>query len=93
MQFEYATGSPKDPLLWGDRDKVIQVLTNIISNAMQVSPRKAGDHGRARPERATWAGWRADTGKGIAPEDIPKYSTVSVSSKASSTIPRAVDWG
>ncbi|HUU27990.1 MAG TPA: ATP-binding protein [archaeon] len=58
--------------LWGDRDKVIQVLTNIISNAVKftldegritVSLTGYGKMGKVAVE---------DTGKGIKREDIPK---------------------
>ena len=58
--------------LWGDRDKIIQVLTNIISNAVKFSEYEAkiaisltnyGKMGKVAVE---------DTGKGIKKEDIPK---------------------
>ncbi|MFC1613731.1 ATP-binding protein [Gemmatimonadota bacterium] len=58
--------------LWGDRDKVIQVLTNIISNAAKFSNDKGSitvsltDNGKMGKVAI------GDTGKGIKKEDIPK---------------------
>jgi signal transduction histidine kinase len=58
--------------LWGDRDKVIQVLTNIISNAAKFSHDKGSitvsltDSGKMGEVAI------GDTGKGIKKEDIPK---------------------
>ena len=58
--------------LWGDRDKVIHVLTNIISNAIKFTPEggrisvsltNCGKMGKVAVE---------DTGKGIKKEDILK---------------------
>lgn len=59
-------------LLWGDRDKIIQVMTNIISNAVKftldegeitVSLTDYGKMGKIAIQ---------DTGKGIKKQDIPK---------------------
>jgi signal transduction histidine kinase len=58
--------------LWGDHDRVIQVLTNIISNSVKFTPEhgsisvRLGKHGRQCLIAVT------DTGKGISMEDIPK---------------------
>jgi len=58
--------------LWGDRDKIIQVMTNIISNAVKftldegeitVSLTDYGKMGKIAIQ---------DTGKGIKKQDIPK---------------------
>ena len=63
---------PGDVYIRGDRDKIIQVLTNIISNALKFTP----DGGsitvsiRRNDETATVA--VQDTGEGIRKEDIPK---------------------
>jgi signal transduction histidine kinase len=62
----------KSSRLWGDRDRVIQVLTNIISNAVKFTPEggsitvslTSGD-GMGKVEIT-------DTGQGISKEDIPK---------------------
>ena len=58
--------------LWGDKDKIIQVLTNIISNAVKFTLKQGKitvsvtDYGRTGRVAVT------DTGKGIREEDIPK---------------------
>lgn len=58
--------------LWGDHDKVIQVLTNVISNAVRFTPEQGSI--TVSLERAEHMGLVTvtDTGKGIAPEDIPR---------------------
>jgi len=63
----------EDVTLWGDRDKIIQVLTNITSNAIKFTPEGGsitvsvsdggGDVGKIAVK---------DTGKGIKKEDIAK---------------------
>jgi PAS domain S-box-containing protein len=63
---------PDIPLVMGDRDRVIQILTNLVSNAYQYTPA-----GGSIDVRALCAAGRvqvdvADTGIGIAPEDQPK---------------------
>ncbi len=58
--------------LWGDHDRVIQVLTNIISNSVKFTPEggaisvNLGKRGRQGLISVT------DSGKGISHEDIPK---------------------
>jgi signal transduction histidine kinase len=60
---------PDTPLrIWGDRDRLAQVVGNVLSNAVKYSPEggtitvgAAEDHGHARV-------WIADEGTGIAPE-------------------------
>ena len=58
--------------LWGDRDKVIQVLTNTISNAVKFTP----EGGKITVDISLQPGQGKvsirDTGKGIKKEDIPK---------------------
>jgi len=58
--------------LWGDRDKVIQVLTNVISNAAKFTPELGSVaitlESNGRMGRISVR----DTGKGIRKEDIPK---------------------
>ncbi|MBN2289133.1 MAG: HAMP domain-containing protein [Candidatus Glassbacteria bacterium] len=70
---EFICGEVDDRIrLWGDKDKVIQVLTNIVSNATKFTPKggeisvsltDCGDMGLIAVK---------DTGKGIRKEDIPK---------------------
>ncbi|OJT20020.1 hypothetical protein BO221_33015 [Archangium sp. Cb G35] len=62
-------GAP--PELWGDRDRLAQVLENLIGNAIKFTPR--GGHIRvgagAREEEVLF--WVADTGPGIPAEHLP----------------------
>ncbi len=58
--------------VWADRDRVLQVLTNLVGNAVKYTP--AGGHVAVTVEldgeHARFA--IADTGPGIAADDIPK---------------------
>ncbi len=65
-------GGPEDMRLLGDRDRIIQVLTNIVSNAIKFTP--SGGTIRVSWKRDDGKGTVAvnDTGKGISEEDIPK---------------------
>jgi len=59
------------PLLVGDRDRLIQVVVNLISNAVKFTIEGSVTCGiELRGERAVV--WVRDTGIGIAPEDCPK---------------------
>ena len=63
----------KNRKIWADRDKIIQVMTNIISNAVKFTP----ENGQisvsiARENEKMLRVEVADTGKGIDHEDIPK---------------------
>ena len=63
------------PSAWGDPDKVHQVLTNLVSNAVKFSPRGGQVTITTRPEPATAESPAMirlevrDTGTGIPPED------------------------
>ncbi|MBW7996454.1 MAG: cell wall metabolism sensor histidine kinase WalK [Candidatus Glassbacteria bacterium] len=65
-------GIEKGVKLWGDRDRVIQVLTNIISNAVKFTP-EGGSISVALQQRGNQGLVSiTDSGKGISREDIPK---------------------
>ncbi len=59
--------------LWGDKDKIIQVLTNITSNAIKFTP-EGGSISISADDYDKKMGIIAikDTGKGIKKEDIPR---------------------
>ncbi len=59
------------PEVWADRDRLLQVFENLISNAI----RHTGPGGRITVGAASRSDevlfWVADTGTGVAPEDVP----------------------
>lgn len=62
---------PADGLTaWGDRDRVMQILTNLVENALRVTPEGGQVEVGARPADSGGAVhlWVSDTGPGI-PED------------------------
>lgn len=61
-----------DILLRGDRDKIIQVLENILSNAIKFTPEKGLINISLTAEKDECILAVRDTGKGIKKEDIPK---------------------
>jgi len=64
---------PDLPVLMGDRDRIMQVLINILSNAVKFTPERGTIRVAARRDPAAH-GWVlvevSDTGRGIPPEDI-----------------------
>ncbi|WP_017471557.1 cell wall metabolism sensor histidine kinase WalK [Amphibacillus jilinensis] len=64
---------PRDSLfLWMDKDKIIQVVDNIMSNALKYSPQQGSIRFRITKERNRVKIMIADQGPGIAPEKIDK---------------------
>lgn len=60
------------PHLLGDRDKIIQVLTNITSNAIRFTPKGGLINVSLRCNKKMGIIAVKDTGKGIKKEEIPK---------------------
>ncbi len=58
--------------LWGDHDRVIQVLTNVISNSVKFTPEGGSITVSLRKRGRQGLIAITDTGKGINQEDIPK---------------------
>jgi two-component system OmpR family sensor kinase len=52
----------------GDEDRLLQVISNLIENALRLSPEGGSVHVRAAPTQLTVC----DTGPGFAPEDLPR---------------------
>ncbi|MFC1574405.1 ATP-binding protein, partial [Candidatus Latescibacterota bacterium] len=71
LHFDYETVSDEIFLL-GDRDKIIEVLTNIISNAIKFTPDGGSITVSLATDNNTGTLAIKDTGTGIAKENIPK---------------------
>jgi len=71
LLFDYDS-VPGDTYLWGDRDKIIQVLTNIITNAIKFTPPKGNITVSITTNEKTATLAIKDTGTGIEKEKIPK---------------------
>ncbi len=68
-----AGGADTDLTAWADRDKITQVLTNLISNAIKFTPAGGEVNIAAQPYSAEWLQISvSDTGPGIAPEEADK---------------------
>jgi PAS domain S-box-containing protein len=63
---------PDVPDVWGDRDRLLQALDNLIGNAIKFT-RSGGDIrvGAASIDDEV-VFWVTDTGRGIAPENLPR---------------------
>jgi two-component system phosphate regulon sensor histidine kinase PhoR len=60
---------PKFPVMWGDRDKLLLALHNLVSNAFKYTPRGGSVTVRADADENQLRVEVADTGIGIAPEE------------------------
>jgi PAS domain S-box-containing protein len=60
------------PDVWGDRDRLLQVFDNLIGNAMKFTKAGGGITVGATPIDHEVLFWVADTGSGIAPEQLPR---------------------
>ncbi|RQD76714.1 MAG: cell wall metabolism sensor histidine kinase WalK [Candidatus Syntrophonatronum acetioxidans] len=71
ISFQVAVSSEL-PLVYVDRDRIKQVLLNILSNARQYTSRGGKVTLEAREESGGMAVYVTDTGCGIPPEDLPR---------------------
>jgi len=62
---------PELPEIWADRDRLLQVLENIIGNAVKFSERGGTITVAATPGKDEVLFSVADTGGGIAPDELP----------------------
>ncbi len=63
---------PDDSFLRGDKDKIIQVFENIMSNALRYTPERGSINVSLTTGKSEGIIAIRDTGKGIQKEDIPK---------------------
>jgi signal transduction histidine kinase len=59
------------PDVWADRDRLLQVFENLIGNAVKFTKPDGRIIVGAAPREGEVLFWVADTGRGIAPEDLP----------------------
>jgi signal transduction histidine kinase len=59
------------PALWADRDRVSQVFENLLANAMKFTPAGGTITIGGREEPNGLRLWVADSGPGIAPDELP----------------------
>ena len=67
LTYEVVAGLPD---LMGDRDRLTQVITNLVSNAIRYTPNDGEIEVRAYPVEGAMRVDVRDTGIGIAPEDL-----------------------
>jgi len=60
------------PEIWADRHRILQVFENLLGNAMKFTPPGGRVTAGAAPSRTDVVFWVADTGAGIAEEDMPR---------------------
>jgi signal transduction histidine kinase len=64
---------PEDPLpVWADRERLVEVLENLLSNASKYSPQGGAVRVEARSESEQVRVSVVDRGLGINPEDLPR---------------------
>ncbi len=64
--------APETPALWVDRERFLQVLSNLLDNALRYTPSGGRVTVRVEPEGEKWVRIEVqDTGVGIPPEHLP----------------------
>ncbi len=69
---ELEANAPSMPEIAGDGDRLVQVVTNLISNAIQYTPRGGKIRVRTQVRRSGVELSVEDNGQGIAPEELPR---------------------
>ena len=64
--------SPELVPMLADRSQIVQVLMNLLFNAIKFTPREGAVHVRAWSEAGSISVAVIDTGMGIAPADLPR---------------------
>ena len=64
--------SPDMAPVLAERGQIVQVLMNLLFNAIKFTPREGAVHVRAWPEAGSISVAVIDTGMGIAPADLPR---------------------
>jgi signal transduction histidine kinase len=59
------------PALWGDQHRLLQVLENLVGNAIKFTPPGGHITVGAAPRKGEVLFWVADTGHGIPPDSLP----------------------
>jgi two-component system, OmpR family, sensor kinase len=68
MGVELSGASRADSWVLGDHDRILQAVSNLIENALRITPAGGSVSVRAAPGQITVR----DTGPGLDPEDIPR---------------------
>jgi PAS domain S-box-containing protein len=63
---------PDVPAIWGDADRLLQVFENLIGNAVKFTDAGGRISVGAAPREHDVLFWVTDTGRGIAPEHLPR---------------------
>lgn len=72
-QIDLRVSIPEDlPTVRGDRDRITQVLVNLVDNALRFTGPGGVVELRAREKREEIVVWVRDTGVGIPPEDVER---------------------
>lgn len=69
LRLQFDPGA-EDLLVWADRERLLQVLENLVGNAAKFTPSGGSISIGAQQRESDVLFWITDTGTGIAPEDL-----------------------